>query len=74
MNTREFTCKLIEAADEGSLSWEIIARSALTYLSESEVAEMISLNELLPNDEDVDEMEEMKEYLKFLEDRNSITI
>jgi hypothetical protein len=59
MNVRENTCKLISAAEMGEISWEIIAMSALSYLSESEVAEMIKLNELLPTDED--EMEDEDE-------------
>lgn len=77
MNVREVTCQLIEAAEMGSLSWEAIGRAALTYLSEYDVSEMARMNELLPSEdemeeEDEDETEEMKEYLKFLESRNTL--
>ncbi len=58
INVRKVTCQLLEAANEGYLSWEAIARTALSYLSEAEVAEMAQINELLINeDEDEDEDE-----------------
>ena len=39
-NAREITCKLIEAVEEGALSWESIARASLCYMSEADVKDM----------------------------------
>lgn len=51
-NVRETTCKLIELAEDGSLTWEAIGRAALCYLSEDDVTEMARINELLPEDDE----------------------
>lgn len=51
-NVRETTCKLIELAEEGCLTWEAIGRAALCYLSEDDVTEMARMNELLPDDDE----------------------
>lgn len=46
--TRKVTNKLIEDVVEGGvLSWEMIARACLSYMSEDEVADMAHINELL---------------------------
>lgn len=34
------TCKVIEMAENGVLSWETIARECLQYMSEDDVADM----------------------------------
>ena len=34
------SCKVIELAELGILSWETVAREALQYMSEDEVADM----------------------------------
>ena len=52
---RKITCKLLEQADEGMLSWQTLAECALRYMSEDEVAEMARANELLDDDEEEDE-------------------
>ena len=54
-NVRKATNKVIEMAEEGVLSWETIARAALDYMSEDEVADMAQCNEFI---EDEDEEEE----------------
>lgn len=54
-NPRKVTCQLMELADDGALSWEHIARAALCYLSESDVADMAHCNELIDTSEDDDE-------------------
>ena len=54
---RKITCKLLEQADEGMLSWQTLAECALRYMSEDEVAEMARANELI-DDEDEDEDED----------------
>lgn len=45
--SREVTNKLIEQVEEGILTWEQIARSALCYLSEDDVKVMAHCNELI---------------------------
>ena len=44
---REATEKLINLAEEGVFSWEAIARAALNYMSEDEVADMARCNEFI---------------------------
>ena len=59
LHVREATEKLIDLAEEGVLSWEAIARAALDYMSEDEVADMAQCNEFIEDkDEDEDEEEE----------------
>ena len=50
MHLREATEKLIDLAEEGVLSWEAIARAALNYMSEDEVADMAQYNEFIEDD------------------------
>ena len=47
---RKATNKVIEMAEEGVLSWETIARAALNYMSEDEVADMAQYNEFIEDD------------------------
>ena len=67
--TREITNLLIENVEEGLLDWEAIARAALSYMSEDEVADMARANELLPYDEDEYEddgqPDELTEWMDF---------
>ena len=56
-NVRKATNKVIEMAEEGVISWETIARAALQYMSEDEVADMAQCNEFI-EDEEEDEEEE----------------
>ena len=37
---RTASCKVIELAENGVLSWETVARECLQYMSEDEVADM----------------------------------
>ena len=56
---REYTTKLLEMMDEGSISAEAVAEMALAYMSEDDVADMMRANDiLLEEDEDYDEEEE----------------
>lgn len=57
LHVREATEKLIDLAEEGVLSWEAIARAALDYMSEDEVADMAQCNEFI-DDEFEDEEED----------------
>ena len=47
---RKATNKVIEMAEAGVLSWETIARAALNYMSEDEVADMAQYNEFIEDD------------------------
>ena len=59
-NVRKATNKVIEMAEAGVLNWEAIARAALDYMSEDEVADMAQCNEFI-EDEDEDEEEDEEE-------------
>ena len=54
LHVREATEKLIDFAEEGVLSWETIARAALDYMSEDEVADMARCNEFIEDEEEND--------------------
>lgn len=47
---RKATNKVIDLVEEGVLSWETIARAALDYMSEDEVADMAQCNEFIEDD------------------------
>lgn len=42
--TRKSTCKLLELAEQGVITWEQVARDAMSYMSEDEVADMARIN------------------------------
>lgn len=52
MEVRKTTCKLLELADEGMISYKTLAECALKYMSEDEVRDMAEANELLEDEED----------------------
>ena len=54
LHVREATEKLIDFAEEGVLSWETIARAALDYMSEDEVADMARCNDFIEDEEEND--------------------
>lgn len=58
LDVREATNKLIDLAEEGVLSWETIARAALSYMSEDDVADMAQCNELIEDEEEFEDEEE----------------
>jgi glucan phosphorylase len=45
--TREYTSKLLDAIEQGLLSPQAVVEMALTYMSESEVEDMMRVNDLL---------------------------
>lgn len=51
MGTRHNTNKLIEAAENGIISWEDIAREALAYMSEAEVSDMTAFSDFFEEEE-----------------------
>jgi hypothetical protein len=52
---RAYTCKLIDLADEGVISWETLARDLLGWMSESEVKDFARRNDYIQNDPDENE-------------------
>ena len=48
---REVTCKLLEMAEEGMISWQALAMMALKWMSEDEVADMCKANDLILDEE-----------------------
>lgn len=53
--TRKTTNELLEMAEGGSLTWEMIARAALCHMSEREVADMAHANELIMDEDEQDD-------------------
>lgn len=50
-NTRHFTNAIMEAAEEGMISWQAVAEMCLLYMSESDVEDMLSANDVNLDDE-----------------------
>ncbi len=55
MEVRKTTCKLLELADEGMISYKTLAECALKYMSEDEVRDMAEANELFEEDAEDEE-------------------
>ena len=49
--SRKVTRQVIDLAEQGVLCWEQIARDALNWMSEAEVAEFADANQYLETDE-----------------------
>lgn len=66
-NVREVTCKILAMMDEGVLDPIFVAQCALNYLSESEVAEMARINDILfdVDDEDDGQPDETQEWFDY---------
>lgn len=50
--TRRATIELIQMAEDGVITWEMIARAALSYMSESDVEDMAHYNNLIEDEDD----------------------
>ena len=50
-NPRAATTKLIDLANQGVIEWEDIARAAMAYMSEKQVADMARVNEFFVDDQ-----------------------
>lgn len=50
--SRPVTSKLLDLAEEGMIDWETLARDALGWMSEAEVAEFARRNDYLRNEGD----------------------
>lgn len=53
--TREYTCKLLDAVDEGIISPRDALAAALSYMEESEVKDMCAVNEFFAHEEEEEE-------------------
>ena len=67
---REITNRIYEAVDEGVLTWQQIAEAALTYMSESDVADMAHNEEFFMYEDE--EEEEWSPYTADFNDKGSI--
>jgi hypothetical protein len=63
--SREYTCRVLEAVDEGLLDPKSVLEMALSYMSETEVEDMCRVNDILDilevADDDDDEIDEEDE-------------
>jgi len=59
--SRPVTSELLDMAEQGLLDWEQLARDALGYMSEADVAQFARANDLL-YEPDVDEATEWADF------------
>lgn len=52
---RPVTTQLLDAAEQGGIDWEQLARAALGWMSEDDVKQFAQANDLLQDTEDEDE-------------------
>ena len=57
MSARKFTNLVIENVEQGLISWESVARSALIYMSEADVKDMAESEGLLTDEQESEEEE-----------------
>lgn len=57
-NVREFTCKLLDAVDEGMINPRDALAYALSYMSEADVKDMCQVNEFFPDEDEDDPMDD----------------
>lgn len=53
--SRKVTNQLYDLADQGIITWELIATACLMYMSEDDVADMAHCNELIIEEEEEEE-------------------
>ena len=56
---RYATCKLLEMAENESISWETIARECLEFMSEDDVRSMAEANDWIDYSDDDEEDEDL---------------
>jgi hypothetical protein len=65
--SRRVTCELLDLAEQGVISWETLARDALGWMSEAEVAEFAQRNDYLETegltDEEVEDLMDNPNYV-----------
>ena len=57
MSARKFTNLVIENVEQGLISWESVARSALIYMSEADIKDMAEREGLLTDEQESEEEE-----------------
>jgi hypothetical protein len=50
--SRKVTCELLDLAEQGVIDWETLARDALGWMSEHEVAQFARSNDYLQGNDD----------------------
>lgn len=64
--SRPVTSELLDMAEQGLLDWEQLARDALGYMSEADVAQFARANDLLEDsEEDEPDVDEATEWADF---------
>jgi hypothetical protein len=58
ISTREYSMKLLDMVEEGILDKDAVICAMINYLSESDVKDMMEVNEFISEDEDEDENDE----------------
>lgn len=53
-NTREYSAKLLDMVEEGILDKDAVICAMVNYLSESDVRNMMEVNEFISDDDDED--------------------
>jgi len=53
--SRPFTCKLLDLAAEEAVDVNVVLAACLSYMSESEVEDMMRVNDIITDDEFLDE-------------------
>lgn len=61
--SRKFTNQLLEMLDEGSISYEDVAKECLSYMSEADVEDMVTSNGWIDEEEEAEEEEEKVEMV-----------
>ena len=55
ISTREYSVKLLDMVEEGILNKDAVICAMVNYLSESDVRNMMEVNEFISDDDDEDE-------------------
>lgn len=55
ISTREYSVKLLDMVEEGILDKDAVICAMVNYLSESDVRNMMEVNEFISDDDDEDE-------------------
>ena len=49
--TRKWTCRVLDAMDEGAIAPNVVAEACLNYMSESDVEDMCRINDFFLEEE-----------------------
>ena len=55
ISTREYSAKLLDMVEEGILDKDAVICAMINYMSESDVRNMMEVNEFISDDDDEDE-------------------